>query len=168
MWQLSVHVLERTAVYVGYDSVSKKPWLWMLEGVFTIMMKNICFMHVLHARVGDKRDTDKSTEGAGVQVNQRECVYFFEMKVGRDDGMEGGREGREEEGALQSCRLGCISSRNCSLPCGGHLTVLSPSTEGWLCLKVLGPAPAVRHAWCLIHTQGEYWERLRRNAIHRL
>lgn len=99
------------------------------------------------------------------------CVFFFFFPVRWrcSGGMTADEAaGREEEGVLQSCRLGCISSRNCSLPCGGHLTVLSPSTEGWVCLKVLGPVPSVRHAWCLIHTRGEYWERLRRNAVDRL
>lgn len=49
------------------------------------------------------------------------------MKVGGSGG-EAGRRWEEEE-MLQSCRFGCTSSRNCSLPCWDHLTVLSPSTE---------------------------------------
>lgn len=122
-----------------------------------------------HACAGE----ETKREYAEVQLCEWTCESVFITVRWRWRGMMGRRVdetggGREEEGALQSCRLGCISSRNCSLPCGGHLTVLSPSTEGWLCLKVLGPAPAVRHAWCLIHTRGEYWDSLGRNAAHRL
>lgn len=47
---------------------------------------------------------------------------------------------------------------------GGHLTVLSLSTEVWLCLKMLSPAPAVRHAWCSTHTHGEYWKCLQKKS----
>lgn len=91
-----------------------------------VFMKEGTFSSYEHACMHAPGDERGRHGGAGVQAKRRECVSHFQ----RDDGEKGMMRWREEEGALQSCRLGCISSRNCSLGCWGHLTVLSPSTEG--------------------------------------
>lgn len=68
---------------------------------------------------------------------KRVCFYFHEMKDGRNDGLMGAGHagGRKERSSPIASE--CISSRNCSLPNGGHLTVLSTFIRGWLCLTVL-------------------------------
>lgn len=68
---------------------------------------------------------------------KRVCFCSREMKDGRNDGLMGaGRAGRRKERS-SPITLECISSRNCSRPNGGHLTVLSTFIRGWLCLTAL-------------------------------
>lgn len=105
----------------------------MFAGVF---MKELVYVSCEDKRPKKERRVQTSLCRC-VDVKQKVC-FSFHIKVDWNDGTRGWMR-REEEGALQSCRLGCISSKYCSLPCGGHLTVVSPSTEGWLCLKTLDP-----------------------------
>ena len=94
----------------------------MSAHVFMTERVHIYIYICMHAGIGDKREIDRVLKSrcrcASVQESPRECVHFYEMKVGRDDGMECGWEGREEEERSSPVALGASAAGIVLCPVG--------------------------------------------------
>ena len=75
-----------------------------------------------------------------------------------------GREGGEDKERPSPVALGASAAGIVLCPVGAIWLFCHPPQKADSALKCSAPPPAVRHAWCLIHTRGDYWERLGRKS----